>query len=43
VAAAVDSVNVNLDPLIDGAAHDRNRFAVNIPHSISTAAQGLWR
>ena len=42
VAAAVDSVNVNLDPLIDSAAHDRNRFAVNIPHSISTAAQGLW-
>jgi hypothetical protein len=41
-AAAVDSVNINLDPLIDTAAHDRNRFAVNIPHSISSAKQGTW-
>jgi hypothetical protein len=41
-AGAVDSVNINLDPLIDNAAHDRNRFAVNIPHSISTASQGAW-
>jgi hypothetical protein len=42
VAAAVDSVNVSLDPLIDSAAHDRNRFAVNIPHSISSSTEGLW-
>src|SRR5580658_1260692 len=41
-AAAVDSLNINLDPLIDNAAHDRNRFAVNIPHSISTSSQGTW-
>src|ERR1700735_785006 len=41
-AAVVDSVNVNLDPLIDTAARDRNRFAVNIPHAISTGTAGLW-
>ena len=41
-AAAVDSLNINLDPLIDNAAHDRNRFAINIPHSISTSSQGAW-
>jgi hypothetical protein len=41
-AIAVDSLNINLDPLIDNAAPDRNRFAVNIPHSISTSSQGVW-
>ena len=42
VADGIDSVNVNLDSLIDDAAHDRNRFAVNIPHPISSAEQGRW-
>jgi hypothetical protein len=41
-AAGVDSVAVNLDPLIDSAAHDHNRFAVNIPHAISSSAHGRW-
>lgn len=41
-AATVDSLSVNLDPLIDGAAQDRNRFAVNIPHPVSTSTQGRW-
>ena len=41
-AAAVDSVNINLDPLIDSAAHDRTRFAVNIPKAISSKTAGHW-
>ena len=41
-AATVDSLSVNLDSLIDSAAHDRSRFAVNIPHPVSTSAQGRW-
>jgi hypothetical protein len=41
-AVAVESLNVNLDPLIDSAAHDRNRFAVNIPHSVSASTQEHW-
>ncbi|HEY0341521.1 MAG TPA: hypothetical protein VGC34_11995, partial [Steroidobacteraceae bacterium] len=42
VTPPVDSVNVDLDTLIDGAAHELNRFAVNIPHSISSSTQGRW-
>ena len=38
----VDSISVDLDALIDGAAHDHNRFAVNIPHSVSSERQGRW-
>lgn len=38
----VDSLSIDLDGLIDSAAHDHNRFAVNIPHPVSSAAQGRW-
>ena len=38
----VDSISVDLDALIDSAAHDHNRFAVNIAHSISSDRQGRW-
>jgi lysyl endopeptidase len=41
-AVTVDALSVNLDPLIDSAAHDRNQFAVNIPHPASTSTQGHW-
>jgi hypothetical protein len=40
--APVDSISIDLDPLIDSAAHDHNRFAVNIPHSVSSVGQGRW-
>jgi hypothetical protein len=41
---AVDVVQVNLDPLINAAAKDRNRFAVDLPHVIdsSQAGTGTW-
>jgi hypothetical protein len=39
---AVDVVRVDLNPLIDGAAHSREQFAVNIAHPASTTAQGTW-
>jgi hypothetical protein len=43
-ASAVEVVQVNLDRLIDAAAKDRNRFAVDIPHVInaSQAGMGTW-
>lgn len=41
-ATPVDSISLDLDGLIDGAAHDHNRFAVNIPHPVSSASQGHW-
>jgi hypothetical protein len=43
-APAVDVVPVNLDPLINAAAKDRNRFAVDLPHVIdsSQAGTGTW-
>jgi hypothetical protein len=43
-APAVDVVQINLDPLINTAAKDRNRFAVDIPHVIdaSPAGMGSW-
>lgn len=40
--AAVDTINVDLDALIDAAVKDTSRFAVNIPHSISSSTQGSW-
>jgi lysyl endopeptidase len=42
MAATVDSLSVNLDPLIDSAAHERNRFAVNVSHPVSISTQGGW-
>jgi lysyl endopeptidase len=43
-APAVDVVRVDLNPLIDAAVKDRNRFAVDIPHPIdsSQAGAGTW-
>jgi lysyl endopeptidase len=43
-APAVDVVQVDLDPLINAAVKDRNRFAVDIPHVIdsSQAGTGTW-
>ena len=37
-------MQVNLDRLIDSAAKDRNRFAVDVPHVIdaSQAGMGTW-
>jgi len=41
-SSSVDVLQVNLDPLIDAAAKDRNRFAVNITHSINPSRLGTW-
>lgn len=41
-AAAVDTLRVDLNPLIDSAAKSPQQFAVNIPHAVSSAAQGTW-
>jgi hypothetical protein len=41
-APAVDVLKVNLDPLIDAAAKDRNRFAVNVPYSVNALQVGTW-
>src|SRR5579871_3928987 len=40
--ASVDVLAINLDPLIDTAAKDRNRFAVDIPHLIDALRVGTW-
>jgi hypothetical protein len=37
---AVDVVRVDLNPLIDKAAHSREQFAVNIAHPASSTTQG---
>ena len=39
---AVDVVRIDLNPLIDEAAHARVQFAVNVPHPASSSAQGTW-
>jgi len=43
-ASALDVVQVDLNPLIDAAVKDRNRFAVDILHPIdsSQAGTGTW-
>jgi hypothetical protein len=41
-AAAIDVVRVDLNPLIDLAARSTVQFAVNIPRSVSSSAQGTW-
>lgn len=33
-AAPLDTVAINLDPLIDVAAKEKNRFAVDVPHAV---------
>jgi hypothetical protein len=41
-APVVDTLRVDLDSLIDKAARTREQFAVNLPHSVSSATQGSW-
>jgi lysyl endopeptidase len=41
-AAAVETLKVDLTALIDEAAQDENRFAVDVPHPISLASHGEW-
>jgi hypothetical protein len=41
-ATVIDDVRVDLNPLIDSAARSQEQFAVNIPHAVSTSAQGSW-
>jgi hypothetical protein len=41
-AVAIDNVRVDLNPLIDSAARSSEQFAVNIPHDVSSSAQGRW-
>jgi hypothetical protein len=38
----VDTVRVDLNPLIDTAAHSPEQFAVNISHAVSSSTQGTW-
>jgi lysyl endopeptidase len=42
VAPSVDILQVDLNPLIDQAAKERNRFAVDIPHAIDASRVGIW-
>jgi hypothetical protein len=39
---AIDTVRVDLNPLIDRAFRSPVQFAVNIPHAVSSATQGNW-
>jgi hypothetical protein len=39
---AVDVVGIDLNPLIDRAAGHPNRFAVDVPHGISSTTSGQW-
>ncbi len=41
-AAAVETLDVDLNPLIDKAARDATRFAVDVPHRVSPASHGEW-
>jgi hypothetical protein len=41
-ATPIDDVRVDLNPLIDTAARSQEQFAVNVPHAVSTSAQGSW-
>jgi hypothetical protein len=41
-ATSVDTVGVDLNPLIDAAARSPQQFAVNVRHAISSSAQGAW-
>jgi hypothetical protein len=39
---AVDTVRVDLNPLIDSAARSHEQFAVNIHRAVSSTGQGTW-
>jgi hypothetical protein len=41
-ASSTDVVQIDLNPLIDVAAKDRNRFAVDIPHVVDASRAGSW-
>jgi hypothetical protein len=41
-SAPVDVVRVDLNPLIDKAAHSKEQFAVSIAHPASSSTQGVW-
>jgi hypothetical protein len=42
-STSVDTVRVDLNPLIDSAAHSHEQFAVNIRRAVSSATQGAWK
>src|SRR5579862_9139197 len=42
VATSVDTIRVDLNPLIDTATHSAEQFAVNVPHSVSSGSDGSW-
>ena len=42
VAASVDTVRIDLNPLIDAAARSPEQYAVSVPHSFSSVADGAW-
>lgn len=42
-AAPLDTVAINLDPLIDAAAKEKNRFAVEVPHVVQLDREGTWQ
>ncbi|MGB6487379.1 MAG: hypothetical protein WBE91_10890 [Steroidobacteraceae bacterium] len=41
-APVVDTVKVDLNPLIDAAVHSPQQFAVTVHHPISISSQGIW-
>ena len=41
-AAPIESIKVDLSPLIDESARDPVRFAVDIKHPVSASSQGQW-
>jgi lysyl endopeptidase len=41
-AASVDVISVDLTALIDDSARYPNRFAVEVPHTVSVSSQGQW-
>ena len=41
-SAPVDVVRVDLNPLIDKAAHAKEQFAVSIAHPASSSTHGVW-
>ena len=41
-AAETDTLRVDLNALIDSAAHSSSRFAVNVSHAVSTETHGQW-
>lgn len=41
-AAPLDTVAINLDPLIDAGAKEKSRFAVEVPHLVRLEQNGSW-